>query len=45
MESAGMRYREVHQAAGMLIAHVDLPASAVLAGRLWLDEAFGGDSP
>jgi hypothetical protein len=43
MESAGMRYREVHQATGMPIAHLDLPASA--AGRLWLDEAFGGDSP
>jgi hypothetical protein len=31
MEGAGMRYREVHQATGMLIAHLDLPASAALA--------------
>ncbi|WP_410644332.1 GAF domain-containing protein [Amycolatopsis sp. lyj-346] len=31
MESAGMRYREVHQATGMLIAHLDLSASAALA--------------
>jgi len=30
MEGAGMRYREVHQATGMLIAHLDLPASAAL---------------
>jgi AmiR/NasT family two-component response regulator len=26
-----MAYREVHQATGMLIAHLDLPASAALA--------------
>ncbi|MEV6627715.1 GAF domain-containing protein [Amycolatopsis sp. NPDC051106] len=67
MEGAGMRYREVHQATGMLIAHLDLPAAAALArlrayafghgrpllevagdivaGRLGLDEEFGGDSP
>jgi GAF domain-containing protein len=66
MDGAGMRYRQVHQATGMLIAHLDLPASAALArlrayafadglsllevagdivaGRLRLDEAFGGDS-
>ncbi len=31
MEGAGMRFREVHQATGMLIAHLDLPASAALA--------------
>ncbi|WP_329045788.1 GAF and ANTAR domain-containing protein [Amycolatopsis sp. NBC_01488] len=31
MESAGMRYREVHQATGMLIAQLDLPASVALA--------------
>jgi hypothetical protein len=31
MEGAGMRYREVHQATGMLIAHLDVPASAALA--------------
>lgn len=31
MEGAGMRYREVHQATGMLIEHLDLPASAALA--------------
>jgi hypothetical protein len=31
MEGAGMRYREVHQATGMIIAHLDLPASAALA--------------
>jgi hypothetical protein len=31
MEGAGMRYREVHQATGMLIVHLDLPASAALA--------------
>ncbi len=31
MEGAGMRYREVHQATGMLIAYLDLPASAALA--------------
>jgi GAF domain-containing protein/ANTAR domain-containing protein len=31
MDGAGMRYREVHQATGMLIAHLDLPASAALA--------------
>ncbi|WP_284746341.1 GAF domain-containing protein [Amycolatopsis sp. RTGN1] len=31
MEGAGMRYREVHQATGMLISHLDLPASAALA--------------
>ncbi|MEV4049762.1 GAF domain-containing protein [Amycolatopsis sp. NPDC049688] len=67
LESAGMRFREVHQATGMLIAHLDLPASAalarlrayafghgrpllevagdVVAGRLRLDEEFGGDTP
>ncbi|WP_410611897.1 GAF domain-containing protein [Amycolatopsis sp. lyj-109] len=48
MESAGMRFREVHQATGMLIAHLDLPASAALArlrayafghGRLLLEVA------
>ena len=26
-----MRFREVHQATGMLIAHLNLPASAALA--------------
>ena len=31
MEGAGMRFREVHQATGMLIAHLNLPASAALA--------------
>jgi hypothetical protein len=31
MEGSGMRYREVHQATGMLIAYLDLPASAALA--------------
>ncbi|WP_236808177.1 GAF domain-containing protein [Amycolatopsis albispora] len=31
MDGAGMRHREVHQATGMLIAHLDLPASAALA--------------
>ncbi|WP_410606451.1 GAF domain-containing protein [Amycolatopsis sp. lyj-109] len=31
MEGAGMRYREVHQATGMLIAYLDLPATAALA--------------
>lgn len=31
MTGAGMRFREVHQATGMLIAHLDLPASAALA--------------
>jgi hypothetical protein len=31
MESAGMRYREVHQATGMLIAHLDVSAPAALA--------------
>ena len=31
MADVGMRYREVHQATGMLIAHLDLSASAALA--------------
>ncbi|MEV4143605.1 GAF and ANTAR domain-containing protein [Amycolatopsis sp. NPDC049691] len=31
MEGAGMRFREVHQATGMLIAHLGLPASVALA--------------
>lgn len=31
MEGSGMRHREVHQATGMLIAQLDLPASAALA--------------
>jgi hypothetical protein len=31
MEGAGMRHREVHQATGMLIAHLDLPAAEALA--------------
>jgi ANTAR domain/GAF domain len=31
LAGAGMRYREVHQATGMLIAHLDLSASAALA--------------
>ncbi len=31
MEGSGMRHREVHQATGMLIVHLDLPASAALA--------------
>ncbi|WP_410596523.1 GAF domain-containing protein [Amycolatopsis sp. lyj-23] len=31
MEGAGTRFREVHQATGMLIAHLNLPASAALA--------------
>ncbi|MBE1498176.1 hypothetical protein H4696_005276 [Amycolatopsis lexingtonensis] len=31
MAGAGMRFREVHQATGMLIAHLDLSASAALA--------------
>lgn len=43
MESAGMRNREVHQATGMLIAHLDLPASAALA-RLRA-HAFGHGRP
>ncbi|SED63378.1 GAF domain-containing protein [Amycolatopsis tolypomycina] len=31
MEGAGMRHREVHQATGMLIAQLDLPAGEALA--------------
>jgi GAF domain-containing protein len=31
LEGAGMRHREVHQATGMLIAQLDLPAAAALA--------------
>ncbi len=31
MEGAGMRHREVHQATGMLIAQLDVPAAAALA--------------
>ena len=31
MEGSGMRHREVHQATGILIAQLDLPASAALA--------------
>ena len=43
MEGTGMRYREVHQATGMLIAHFGLPASAALA-RL-RSYAFGHSRP
>ncbi|WP_328618165.1 GAF and ANTAR domain-containing protein [Amycolatopsis sp. NBC_00355] len=48
MESAGMRHREVHQATGMLIAQLDVPAAEALAkmrahafghGRTLLDVA------
>ncbi|MEV6823754.1 GAF and ANTAR domain-containing protein [Amycolatopsis sp. NPDC051102] len=31
MAGAGMRHREVHQATGMLIAHLDVPAAEALA--------------
>jgi AmiR/NasT family two-component response regulator len=41
MEGAGMRHREVHQATGMLIAHLDVPAAEALA-RLRA-YAFGHD--
>ncbi|WP_326954260.1 GAF and ANTAR domain-containing protein [Amycolatopsis sp. NBC_01286] len=43
MAGAGMRYREVHQATGMLIAYFDLSASAALA-RL-RSYAFGHGRP